>query len=283
IWRGEVELPLGRLIEAKLVVLGPGEGEQRWEAGPNRTLTLQPPPREDWLLPAPPTPHAATTATAVTDTANSAAGSSSASLSAATTSPASSSSSSSPSPSTSPSPSPSSSSACGSVSGHYVVLCHWGITGCTQALYRPNLAAPSSEMEDEEAGEESSRQENNTGSLTTSGGGDAISGSSGSSGLTDREVLSLVHFTVPQHVTVPGQHLVLVGSLPALGGWNPAGGVQLRWGPGHVWSAELPVGRLQDFEAKVVYYENGSYSWEPGPNRSVRLSEVLAGSGGRAG
>lgn len=26
---------------------------------------------------------------------------------------------------------------------------------------------------------------------------------------------------------------------------------------------------------QVVYYDNGGYSWEPGPNRSIKLSEVL--------
>lgn len=169
-------------ISLQLVVLGPGHGEQRWEAGPNRTLTLQPPPPEDILPPPPGSP-----------------------------------------PGTPPT----------AVSGHYVVLCHWGITGCSQALYRPNA----------DAALDATQQQQRP------GGGGGVGGAGG--GLSDKQVLSLVHFTVPQYVTVPGQHLVLVGSVPALGGWNPTTGVQLKWGPGHNWSAELLLQPHQDLEAKV--------------------------------
>ena len=71
----------------QLVVLGPNGGEQRWEAGPNRTITLQRPPDDDVLPPAEGAPAGAPP----------------------------------------------------SVNGHYVLLCHWGLPGCSQALYRPHL------------------------------------------------------------------------------------------------------------------------------------------------
>lgn len=76
----------------QLVVLGPGGSEQRWESGPNRTISLQPPPPEDWVQ----TPGAA-----APDTVN----------------------------------------------GHFVLLCHWGLTGCAQALYRPHLGDAEGERE----------------------------------------------------------------------------------------------------------------------------------------
>ncbi|EFJ50769.1 hypothetical protein VOLCADRAFT_88626 [Volvox carteri f. nagariensis] len=228
IWRGEVELPLGTMMEVKLVVLGPGPGDQRWEAGPNRTLTLQVPPPEDILPPPPssaqPPPHPSAPSAAV--------------------------------------PRP----PARGVAGHYVLLLHWGITGCSQPLYRPDLPV-----------EVNGNAAAAAPPLPPPDGcgcdGDAAAGAS----LSDRQVLSLVHFTVPQFVTLPGQHLVLVGSVPAMGGWNPSSGVELKWGPGHCWSAELLLPVQQDVEAKVVYYDNGRYSWEPGPNRSLQLSRVLAG------
>ncbi|GLC54697.1 hypothetical protein PLESTB_000896500 [Pleodorina starrii] len=235
IWRGEVELPLGTMLEAKLVVLGPGGGEERWEAGPNRTLTLQTPPPEDFLPPPPPPPSTSAPPSTASASADE--------------------------------PHPEPSSARRAVAGHYVVLCHWGITGCSQALYRPNVPL---EEPAAAAAPQGQHPQSQPRPRPQDAGGDG-------DGLSDRQVLSLVHFTVPQYVTTPGQHLVLVGSAPAMGAWNPSGGVELKWRPGHSWSAELLLPAQQDIEAKVVYYDNGRYSWEPGPNRSLPLSQVLAG------
>jgi hypothetical protein len=57
-------------------------------------------------------------------------------------------------------------------------------------------------------------------------------------------------FVVSHFPTGPNQHLVLVGSTPALGNWNPTAGLRLHWGPGHTWqgTVELPAG---DIDAKV--------------------------------
>ncbi len=41
------------------------------------------------------------------------------------------------------------------------------------------------------------------------------------------------HFTVPHFTTRPGQHLLVVGSPPELGAWDPEGGLTLKWQPGH--------------------------------------------------
>lgn len=69
--------------------------------------------------------------------------------------------------------------------------------------------------------------------------------------LSGSELRTLCHFTVPQFVTLPGQHLVLVGSVPALGSWNPSSGVKMVWQAGHNWSAELRLPRQGDIHAKV--------------------------------
>lgn len=62
---------------------------------------------------------------------------------------------------------------------------------------------------------------------------------------------SRVRFVVPFFTTKPGQQLFLQGSIPALGAWDPAKAVPLKWNEGHVHTAEvaLPPGKL--VEAKV--------------------------------
>jgi hypothetical protein len=46
-----------------------------------------------------------------------------------------------------------------------------------------------------------------------------------------------------------GQSLRVVGNLPALGGWDTARGLDLRWSEGHVWAGTLEV----DVGAKVEF------------------------------
>lgn len=49
-----------------------------------------------------------------------------------------------------------------------------------------------------------------------------------------------------------GQSLILVGSHPALGGWDETKGPRMTWGDGHVWTAEVGFTPGTAMEFKVV-------------------------------
>ncbi|KAL6765593.1 hypothetical protein V8C86DRAFT_3082669 [Haematococcus lacustris] len=86
----------------------------------------------------------------------------------------------------------------------------------------------------------------------------------------------LAHVTVPEFRTRPGQSLLLVGSLPVLGQWNPAAGLPLSWRAGNAWQGSLLMDPGDELEAKVVLSESsGSYVWEPGPNRRISARHLL--------
>jgi hypothetical protein len=50
-----------------------------------------------------------------------------------------------------------------------------------------------------------------------------------------------LRFLVPLFATQLGQRLAVVGSLPALGGWQPREGVLLDWAEGHRWRGEVTL------------------------------------------
>ncbi|MEU7906952.1 S8 family serine peptidase [Actinoplanes sp. NPDC049118] len=75
------------------------------------------------------------------------------------------------------------------------------------------------------------------------------------------------------HVTTPttwGQQVLLVGNLPVLGGWNPAGGLALDPGGYPVWSGAtgLPPNTAVEFKY-VIRNPDGSIVWEDGANRTT--------------
>ena len=88
---------------------------------------------------------------------------------------------------------------------------------------------------------------------------------------------SLLEFEVPSYKTHPGQSLKVVGSIPQLGGWDPAKGLALEWKPGHAWSASLTLPSHDQMEAKVIVEENGRCTWEPGCNRKIDLNAQIKG------
>lgn len=63
---------------------------------------------------------------------------------------------------------------------------------------------------------------------------------------TDNVELNVV---VPFFATTPGQHLVLVGSTPRLGGWEVAHALPLTWSEGHRWTLTKSVPRSALTEA----------------------------------
>lgn len=77
-----------------------------------------------------------------------------------------------------------------------------------------------------------------------------------------------------------GQHLVLTGTPPELGTWDPGQGLRLQTSPEDypIWTSdELKcTGLLSRFEYKfVVCSGSAGPRWEDGPNRSLQLLEAL--------
>lgn len=72
--------------------------------------------------------------------------------------------------------------------------------------------------------------------------------------------------------TAWGDQLVVVGSDPALGAWNPWAGVPMGGEMFPDWTARarLPAGATVEFKL-VTIRSNGDVEWEPGPNRTLTL------------
>ncbi|PZF84411.1 CBM20 domain-containing protein, partial [Micromonospora endophytica] len=70
--------------------------------------------------------------------------------------------------------------------------------------------------------------------------------------------------------TIPGQHVYVVGDLPALGGWDPARGVRLSPTGYPVWTGELSLPAGTAFSYKYVKRtDSGQVVWESGANRTA--------------
>ncbi|WP_219671496.1 carbohydrate-binding module family 20 domain-containing protein [Streptomyces bambusae] len=68
-----------------------------------------------------------------------------------------------------------------------------------------------------------------------------------------------------------GDELLAVGSVPALGSWDPARAVHLDAHGYPVWSGEAVVPADVPVEYKYVVRESdGTFTWEEGPNRLLR-------------
>ncbi len=66
-----------------------------------------------------------------------------------------------------------------------------------------------------------------------------------------------------------GQNVFLVGSVPALGSWNPASAVAMSSNDYPVWKVTVSLPTNQQFEYKLIKKEpNGTVIWESGPNRT---------------
>ena len=79
--------------------------------------------------------------------------------------------------------------------------------------------------------------------------------------------------------TVWGDRVVLVGDLPALGGWDPERGVSLDASTWPLWSAELELPRGVRANFKLVTIDAaGIAHWEPGENRTLTATDgVITG------
>jgi alpha-amylase len=69
--------------------------------------------------------------------------------------------------------------------------------------------------------------------------------------------------------TVFGQNVFLVGSIPALGNWNPANAIPLSSATYPVWAATVSLPANTSFQYKYIKKNpDGSIIWESDPNRS---------------
>lgn len=74
-----------------------------------------------------------------------------------------------------------------------------------------------------------------------------------------------------------GDKLYLVGNHKVFGRWEADNGVELRWGDGDVWTADIKLPDDASVEYKVVNVKGmGDPEWEKGDNRSLSVgSEPL--------
>ncbi|OWP63792.1 hypothetical protein CDA63_07330 [Hymenobacter amundsenii] len=86
----------------------------------------------------------------------------------------------------------------------------------------------------------------------------------------------ILRFTLPFR-TAWGQRLVVCGSLPSLGQWDPTQALSLHYhSDSGLWSQEisLPAGELASVEYKYLLLDerDGGRYWEWGPNRHVQAA-----------
>ena len=80
------------------------------------------------------------------------------------------------------------------------------------------------------------------------------------------------------HVTTSvGENVYLVGSIPALGSWDPSSGVELS---ANEYSDDVPLwyGTMEldsgtELEYKTVKQDGNGVVWEPGDNRSFTVPQ----------
>ncbi|CAG9328141.1 unnamed protein product [Blepharisma stoltei] len=78
-----------------------------------------------------------------------------------------------------------------------------------------------------------------------------------------------------QYPTAFGEKLLIVGSQEFLGNWDIANGLELKWNPGSIWEASIPIakGQMSDFEYKYVHMKGDDIVWEGGDNRVLKVSD----------
>ena len=76
--------------------------------------------------------------------------------------------------------------------------------------------------------------------------------------------------------TTFGEEIGILGSLPNLGNWNQNGIFHLNWNNGNVWTGDINIENLSDFEFKFVISSNGNVKkWENGDNNKVNFDKLI--------
>ena len=86
----------------------------------------------------------------------------------------------------------------------------------------------------------------------------------------------IIHFSI-NFRTAWGQNLYISGSVPELGGGDPAKAVPMNYTPGDFWKTDI---KITDLEERVLSYkyfvksENGSTFYEAGSERVLGLNSA---------
>lgn len=86
----------------------------------------------------------------------------------------------------------------------------------------------------------------------------------------------IIHFSINFH-TRWGQNLYISGSLPELGGGDPAKAVPMNYTPGDFWKADIRLSSLEERRLTYKYLvktTNGSNFYEAGCGRSIGLNSA---------
>lgn len=86
-------------------------------------------------------------------------------------------------------------------------------------------------------------------------------------------------FSVPYRPTSPGEAVVICGSVPELGSWDPEKGLKLTWHDGHNWRGRVEMPADTIFEAKVRAGGDGCGLREGAGCRVCKGSRVWGGEG----
>jgi len=76
--------------------------------------------------------------------------------------------------------------------------------------------------------------------------------------------------------TVPGENVHVVGSIPALGSWNPSSAVPLSSAAYPVWRGTVSLPVNTPFEYKYIKRNGSTVVWENDPNRSAATTAACA-------
>lgn len=72
-----------------------------------------------------------------------------------------------------------------------------------------------------------------------------------------------------------GEHLLVVGSHPAVGAWDVAGAASLVWSPGDLWSCSVSLPAEAQLECKfLIRRPDGALIWQAGENLALTVSPV---------
>ena len=86
--------------------------------------------------------------------------------------------------------------------------------------------------------------------------------------------INKIIFSIRYNTTF-GEEIGILGSLPILGNWNQNEIFHLNWNNGNIWTGEINIENLSDFEFKFVISSNGNVkNWENGDNNKVNFDKL---------